>query len=361
VRYPTVLQQNESDCGPANLRALARHHGVELRNETVRRICRNVRSGSSVAGLRQAFERLGFRAAARTIDLDELRRHRRELLPAIAVLENPGTGLLHYVTIVDVRRDRVRVMDPASGLSDWTATELLERWYRLEHDVQPAAFERGNRDPENLAAVRRDLVALGVEERTAERLLERMPAVDVDDRIRWVRSLAGDRLLRGLGSPAALLERAIEHPDRFPIPDAFVTVARRRDDDGRERLRGRGHLILTVAPGPEVGTFSEKTISPVRRLLGLVAGERRIFLEATLAAGAVAILALALPLLLQLLVDHLLAYRDARVLVWFFAGFLLLQLARQAFGLYRRYLLVRLSQKIDLFLMAGPVVRRRRP
>src|SRR5215213_7663914 len=154
MRFPSVLQQTSSDCGPANIRAIARHHGVELRNETVRRICRNDRAGSSVAGLRRALEQLGFDAKVRTIDFDELQRHQKTLLPAVAVLKSPASGLLHYVTIVRMTRTKVWLMDPGFGLSVWSAAEFLARWYTLEHAADPEKLEASNRDPRNVDEVR---------------------------------------------------------------------------------------------------------------------------------------------------------------------------------------------------------------
>jgi ABC-type bacteriocin/lantibiotic exporter with double-glycine peptidase domain len=354
MRFPVVLQQSTSDCGPANIRAVARHHGVELRNETVRRICRNDRAGSSVAGLRRALEQLGFQAAVRTIDFDELERNQKTLLPAIAVLKSPASGLLHYVTVVKMTRTKVWLMDPAFGLSAWSAAELLARWYTLEHAADPEKLEAGNRDPQNVEEVRGALRELGLSAARAETLLTKMPLIHIDDRIRYVRALRDQKLLPG-SDAASYVERLILHYEQFPIPDEYTTTHFVPNPDGSPRLMARGHLLITVRPGPDLGQHHEPSTHPLRRIAGLMAGERRLFGEVFLAALFVAFLGLTLPLFIQLLVDHLLVQRDAGVLPYFIGGFLLLQLCKEAFNFYRAWLLIRISQKLDLRLMIAYV------
>src|SRR5688572_8863294 len=354
MRFPIVLQQSSSDCGPANIRALARHHGVELRNETVRRICRNDRAGSSVAGLRRALEQLGFQAAVRTIDFDELERHQRTLLPAIAVLKSPSSGLLHYVTIVKMTRTKVWLMDPAFGLSAWSAAEFLARWYTLEHAADPQKLAESNRDPRNIDEVRRELRELGVSAARAETLLTKMPLIHIDDRIRYVRALRDQKLLPGIDA-ATYLERLILHYEQFPIPEEYTTTHFVPAPDGSPRLMARGHLLITVRPGPDLEQHHDPATHPLRRIASLMARERRLFAEVFLAAILVAFLGLTLPLFIQLLVDHLLVQRDASILPYFVGGFLLLGLCREAFNFYRAWLLIRISQKLDLRLMIAYV------
>jgi subfamily B ATP-binding cassette protein HlyB/CyaB len=350
MRFPVVLQQSSSDCGPANIRALARHYGVELRNETVRRICRNDRAGSSVAGLRRALEQLGFTAGVRTIDFDELERNQNTILPAVAVIKSPASGLLHYVTVVKMTRTKVWVMDPAFGLSAWSAAEFLSRWYTLEHAADPEKLEASNHDPHNVDEVRGALRELGLSAGRAETLLTKMPLIHIDDRIRYVRALRDQKLIPG-SDAASYVERLILHYEQFPIPDEYTTTHFVPNPDGSPRLMARGHLLITVRPGPDLEQHHEPSAHPMRRIVSLMAHERRLFGEVFLAAILVAILGLTLPLFIQLLVDYLLVQRDATVLPYFVGGFLLLGLCREAFNFYRAWLLIRVSQKLDLRLM----------
>lgn len=354
MQFPVVLQQSSSDCGPANIRAIARHYGVELRNETVRRICRNDRAGSTVAGLRRALEQLGFQSTVRTIDFDELERHQKTLLPAVAVLKSPASGLLHYVTIVKMTRTKVWVMDPAFGLSAWSAAEFVSRWYTLEHAADPEKLEASNGDPHNVAEVRRELCELGLSASRAEVLLTKMPLIHLDDRLRYVRALRDQKLIPG-GDAAAYIERLVLHYEQFPIPEEYTTTHYVPNRDGSPRLMARGNLLITVKPGDDLQKFDEPVTHPLKRIVHLMARERRLFAEVFLAAALVAVLGLTLPLFIQLLVDHLLVQRDARVLPYFVAGFLVLQLCREAFNFYRAWLLIRISQKLDLRLMIAYV------
>jgi ABC-type bacteriocin/lantibiotic exporter with double-glycine peptidase domain len=350
MSFPVVLQQTSSDCGPANIRAIARHYGVELRNESVRRICRNGRAGSSVAGLRRAFEQLGFKATVRTIDFDELEHHQKTLLPAVAILKSPASGLLHYVTVVKMTRRKVWLMDPAFGLSVWSAGEFLSRWVTLEHQADPAKLEASNGDPENIDEVRGALRELGVPAAQIETLLTKMPLIHIDDRIRYVRGLRDQGLLKGIDA-GGYIERLLGNYGQFPIPEEYTTTHYVPAPDGSPRLMARGHLLLTVRPEANIAAFDEPPVHPVKRILHVMGREKRLFAEVLMAATVVAFLGLTLPLFIQLLVDDLLVQRDATLLPWFFGGFLLLQLCREAFNFHRANLLIRISQKLDLYLM----------
>jgi ATP-binding cassette, subfamily C, bacteriocin exporter len=118
-------QHDATDCGAACLHSVARHYGVDVPIARIRQYAGTDRGGTSLRGLVEAAERLGF--AARGV------RAPGEVLesvptPAIAHVKT-AAGWLHYVVLYSATAKRARVMDPADGLARWIARdEFLKSW-----------------------------------------------------------------------------------------------------------------------------------------------------------------------------------------------------------------------------------------
>ena|GEM_PF-6385631 len=76
--------------------------------------------GASMLDLKEAAEGLGFTCRGYRVNLEGLRKLR---LPAIAHLKKP-----HYVVVVAVRPDSVKIADPPSDLVELPAEEFIELW-----------------------------------------------------------------------------------------------------------------------------------------------------------------------------------------------------------------------------------------
>ncbi len=72
-RYPVVRQYDRVDCGPACLLAVLRFHGGDAGLAPVRSAAGTDASGTSLLGLYQAAETLGFDARGATGDYESLR------------------------------------------------------------------------------------------------------------------------------------------------------------------------------------------------------------------------------------------------------------------------------------------------
>ena len=69
-RYPVVRQYDRVDCGPACLLAVLRFHGGDAGLAPVRSLAGTDASGTSLLGLYQAAETLGFDARGATGDYE---------------------------------------------------------------------------------------------------------------------------------------------------------------------------------------------------------------------------------------------------------------------------------------------------
>lgn len=125
-------------CGPAALRAVLAHHGIEVGEDAVATLAGNVPViGCRPSGLVQAATELGCRADVfQARDLAALAPLLAADLPVLIVVDSwthPGKAG-HWVVVTLLGPRRVRVMDPhvAGCFRDLTPAELEARWWHRE-------------------------------------------------------------------------------------------------------------------------------------------------------------------------------------------------------------------------------------
>jgi ATP-binding cassette, subfamily B, bacterial len=119
--FPFYPQLYTSDCGPACLRMIARHHGRHYRQEFLRERSFLTRQGVSLLGLGDAASAIGMRSLAVRIPFDKLKRDAP--LPCIAHWRQN-----HFVVVHGIEPGKVRVADPGRGLITYSEREFMEGW-----------------------------------------------------------------------------------------------------------------------------------------------------------------------------------------------------------------------------------------
>ena len=122
-RYPVVRQYDRVDCGPACLLAVLRFYGGDAGLAPVRSLAGTDASGTSLLGLYQAAEILGFDARGATGDYASLRSVKLPCIAHVVVEDRP-----HYVVVYEAGAHELRVADPARGLVRLTRTEFERIW-----------------------------------------------------------------------------------------------------------------------------------------------------------------------------------------------------------------------------------------
>lgn len=123
-RYPLVRQNDQSDCGPATLASVARHHGIPVSLEQMRNLAGTDGVGTNLLGMVQAAEKLGFSARACKGPFDALPS---VPLPAIAHIKNEE-GLGHFVVLYQADKKGVVLADPARGIRKLSRDEFCAMW-----------------------------------------------------------------------------------------------------------------------------------------------------------------------------------------------------------------------------------------
>lgn len=128
-----IRQQDQSDCGVACLASLLRYYGSEARLERLRELSGTDRQGTSMLGLYQTANKLGFKAEGMEADgIDNLITDVSApvVLHLTIVDEAIQQRLEHYVVCYgwDASQQHFVVGDPARGIITYTRAELATLW-----------------------------------------------------------------------------------------------------------------------------------------------------------------------------------------------------------------------------------------
>jgi len=140
--FPTYYQTESKDCGPTCIKIISKFYGKQLSIEQLRQLSETTREGSSLLGLSEAFEKIGFRSIGLQTSLEKLYE-----VPLPCVLH---WNKQHYVVLYKMSKekkenklvstfyklipfkkgktDKYYISDPAHGLIAFTKTEFLKSW-----------------------------------------------------------------------------------------------------------------------------------------------------------------------------------------------------------------------------------------
>lgn len=120
-KFKVVRQHDASDCGAAVLSSICNYYNNEIPISTIRSIVGTDTTGTTVQGLVDGAQELGYDVKPIRIDKDDVATD--YTLPAIAHIITEH-GLPHYVVIYSIRGDKIIVGDPARGTYTSTIDEF---------------------------------------------------------------------------------------------------------------------------------------------------------------------------------------------------------------------------------------------
>lgn len=156
-KFRCILQNDETDCGPACLAAIFQKYKLKVSIATIRDIAGTDRQGTSAYGLVKVIEYYGFQQ--KVVEADKTALTSKLPLPAIAhvVIDN---SLLHYVVITKVKGDTVVVSDPAKGIVKYKKEEFLKIWTNVLIFIAPTNnSQKGNKKQNTLISFFRLLIS----------------------------------------------------------------------------------------------------------------------------------------------------------------------------------------------------------
>ena len=148
IRFKCILQNDETDCGPACLAAIFRKYGLKVTIAKIRDIAGTDRQGTNAHGLVKVIEHFGFQQ--KVVEADKSVLTNKLPLPAIAhvIIDD---SLLHYVVITKVKGGTVVVSDPAKGIVKYKKEDFLKIWTNILILIAPTnKSQKGNKKQSTL-------------------------------------------------------------------------------------------------------------------------------------------------------------------------------------------------------------------
>lgn len=128
MSFPHVLQHDSMDCGPTCLSIIATFYGRRIPIERLRELCYTTREGTSLLGIGDAAEKLGFHTVGVKLSWERLQDE--ATLPCI-IHWNQN----HFIVVYKIKRKKNRcyvyVSDPAAGLLKYTKERFLKSWMEI--------------------------------------------------------------------------------------------------------------------------------------------------------------------------------------------------------------------------------------
>ncbi|CAM1339563.1 peptidase domain-containing ABC transporter [Tenacibaculum aestuarii] len=119
-KFPNYKQTEAKDCGPTCIKIIAKHYGKTINTQQLRNLSETTREGSSLLGLSEAVESIGFKSLGIKLAFNKLKE---APFPCI-VHWNKN----HYVVLYKIKKDTVYISDPAHGLITFTKEEFIQHW-----------------------------------------------------------------------------------------------------------------------------------------------------------------------------------------------------------------------------------------
>lgn len=121
-RFPFYKQPDAKDCGPTCLRIISKFYGKSISLQQIRNLSETTREGSSLLGLSDAAEKLGFRTLGVQIDFETLATE----VPFPCIVH---WNKVHFVVVYKIDKNgKVYISDPSYGLIDYTKEEFIKFW-----------------------------------------------------------------------------------------------------------------------------------------------------------------------------------------------------------------------------------------
>lgn len=120
--FPFYKQPDAKDCGPTCLRIVSKYYGKSISLQQIRNLSETTREGSSLLGLSDAAEDLGFRSLGVQIDFNTL----AEEVPFPCIVH---WNKQHFVVVYKIDKNNVvYISDPSYGLITYTKEEFIKFW-----------------------------------------------------------------------------------------------------------------------------------------------------------------------------------------------------------------------------------------
>lgn len=126
-KFKFYKQLDAMDCGPTCLRMIAKHYGVDVSLNKLKKLSETTREGSNLQAIAYAAEKLGFRTLGVKINYKLLANE--VPLPCIVHWNQE-----HFVVVYKIKKGKVWLADPAHKLYTIKEDEFIKSWIGQQAD-----------------------------------------------------------------------------------------------------------------------------------------------------------------------------------------------------------------------------------
>lgn len=119
-KFPNYIQTEAKDCGPTCIKIISKFYGKTIDTQQLRKLSETTRQGSSLLGLSDAVESMGFKTLGVKLSYEKLLM---APLPCILHWNNN-----HYIVLYKIKNDIIYISDPSHGLAKFTKEKFLTLW-----------------------------------------------------------------------------------------------------------------------------------------------------------------------------------------------------------------------------------------
>ena len=147
-KYYSVLQRDETDCGPACVLTVAKQYKSNFSVAKLRDVMGTDKNGTNIVGILKGLEYSGFDSKA--VKVEERKIDNSVSFPLIAHIQTKE-NLLHYVVVHNVTKKSIIISDPAIGIKKYTHEKFSEIWTGILILIDPKKnFEKRNENDNSL-------------------------------------------------------------------------------------------------------------------------------------------------------------------------------------------------------------------
>lgn len=147
IWYPHVSQHENVDCGAACLSMICEYYGYKGALGTFREMMKTDSEGSTIYGMIEAANKIGFDAESMSGNYEELQTEISNggiRLPFVAHVISEE-GYLHYVVVYDIEKKGIVIGDPASKILKISVEDFKKNWTGyIVNFVKNENFHKGN-------------------------------------------------------------------------------------------------------------------------------------------------------------------------------------------------------------------------
>ncbi len=134
-KFPHYKQTESKDCGPTCIKIVAKHYGKTIHIQSLRDLAETTREGSSLLGLSEAAEKIGFHTIGVKVNFEKLLE---APLPCIVHWNKNHFAVVYRIKVPSTfgispkgrkkKSETIYISDPAHGRLEYTKEQFIKHW-----------------------------------------------------------------------------------------------------------------------------------------------------------------------------------------------------------------------------------------